>query len=97
MRLSRSWSSLLAAVVAIGIAPALPAAETSFKPGIATNYLTDGQGWGNEIYYASIAYPDVTGDGKPDLCARGSGGIFCASGDGAGRQVALWIRNFLFV
>jgi hypothetical protein len=83
MRLSR-WFSLLAAVVAMAIAPALPAADTTFKPGIAVNYLTDGQGWWNEVDYASIAYPDVTGDGKPDLCARGAGGIFCAPGDGAG-------------
>jgi hypothetical protein len=83
MHPSRSCSFLIAAVVAILIAPALPAAET-FKPGIATNYLTDVQGWGSEAYYASIAYPDVNGDGKPDLCARGSGGIFCAAGDGAG-------------
>ncbi len=77
----RVGSSLLAAVVSL---VSLSAAETTFKPGIATNFLTDAAGWANEIYYTSIAYPDMNGDGFPDLCARGPNGIFCALGNGTG-------------
>jgi VCBS repeat protein len=83
MRGSRTRSYAFAAVL-VAAALLFGAAETTFKIGIATNFLSDAAGWGNEIYYASIAYADVNGDGKPDLCARGPSGIFCALGDGTG-------------
>lgn len=60
------------------------AAETEYQSGVATDILTDAAGWGNEIYYSTIAYPDINGDGKVDLCARGTAGVFCALGNGAG-------------
>ena len=34
-------------------------------------------GWNRPEYYSTIAYPDLNGDGKPDICARGIGGVGC--------------------
>jgi hypothetical protein len=84
MRVPRIRSYAQAVVFAAIVAFLCAAAQSTFKPGIPTNFLTDAAGWNNEIYYASIAYPDMNGDGKPDLCARGPSGIFCALGNGAG-------------
>lgn len=39
--------------------------------------LTDESGWNDDQYASTIAYADVTGDGLPDLCARGASGMFC--------------------
>jgi hypothetical protein len=34
------------------------------------------------MYYSTIAYPDLNGDGKADVCARGIDGVACALSDG---------------
>ena len=81
---TRARSFALAAMFTAAAVLLFGAAQTNFKPGIPTNFLSDASGWGSEIYYASIAYPDMNGDSNPDLCARGPSGIFCALGDGAG-------------
>ena len=39
---------------------------------------SDGKGWYTDrAYWGTIAFPDVDGDGKADLCARGIVGIYC--------------------
>jgi len=44
----------------------------------------------------SVAVADVNGDGKPDLCGRGTTGIICAPGKGDGTFGTLqqWDTNF---
>src|SRR5262249_14895572 len=44
--------------------------------------FSDGNGWTQEKYYATIQFPDVDGDGSADICARGIDGILCALSDG---------------
>ncbi len=46
--------------------------------------MSDANGWGFVEYYSTIQYADVNGDGKSDLCARGSGGFWCWLSDGSG-------------
>lgn len=83
----------LVALAAGAAGAPLFALDTTFRPGVATNFLSDAQGWGYEMYYATIAYPDFNGDGKADICARGSGGIICARGDGAGNFATATLIN----
>lgn len=47
----------------------------------ATRWTTgygDNTGWGSAQYYSTVAYPDVNGDGRADVCGRGYAGIYCA-------------------
>ncbi len=39
--------------------------------------MGDSGGWGNEMYYSTIRVADVNGDGKVDVCGRGTTGIRC--------------------
>jgi hypothetical protein len=46
--------------------------------------FSDAQSWGSSpAYWATIQFPDVNGDGKADVCGRGTAGIRCALSDGA--------------
>lgn len=39
----------------------------------------DAHGWGSDpSYWKTIQFPDLNGDGRKDVCGRGSGGIHCA-------------------
>ena len=53
---------------------------TQFLP--ATQWTTeyhDNGGWDKRpSYWATLRYPDINGDGRADVCARSSVGIFCA-------------------
>src|SRR5574341_2599965 len=44
--------------------------------------FTDAQGWNNPIYYSSIQYADVNGDGDPDICGRGQVYVYCGLSNG---------------
>lgn len=39
--------------------------------------LRDANGWLNPQYHRTIQLTDIDGDGMADLCARGSGGVYC--------------------
>ena len=39
--------------------------------------MSDEQGWGNPQYYSTIRTGDIDGDGRMDVCARGSAGFRC--------------------
>jgi hypothetical protein len=55
----------------------------------------DGGGWNAPQYYETIAYPDLNADGLPDVCGRGSGGIYCALSTGTGFGTGtLWSSAF---
>jgi len=45
--------------------------------------FSDVAGWNQEKYYYTLDFPDVTGDGKSDVCGRGIAGIICATSNGA--------------
>jgi hypothetical protein len=58
-------------------------------------FFGDANGWGVAAYYATIAFPDVDGDGMADVCGRGVDGIYCARSTGAGfEQATLWTTAF---
>ncbi len=55
-----------------------------FPVEIAGPALSDAQGWALAAAYESLAWADVDGDAKADLCARASDGYHCWLSDGAG-------------
>jgi hypothetical protein len=60
----------------------------------ATSY-SDVNNWNLAEYYSTIRFPDLNGDGRADVCGRGSGGINCALSNGSGfGAVSLWSTNF---
>lgn len=44
--------------------------------------MSDEKGWGDHIYYRTIRFADINGDGKADVCARRSEGIVCWPSNG---------------
>ncbi|MCG8419611.1 MAG: FG-GAP-like repeat-containing protein [Proteobacteria bacterium] len=69
-----------------GIVCALNTQQRNF--GAATSFLanefTDSLGWAAEKYGMTIQFGDINGDGRADVCGRGSGKIICATGNAAG-------------
>jgi MYXO-CTERM domain-containing protein len=57
---------------------------TGFGPDIAGPGWSDATGWSVAAYASTIQFPDVNGDGKADVCARGAAGITCALSTGSG-------------
>jgi hypothetical protein len=45
--------------------------------------FNDTDGWSAVQYYSTIKFADVNGDGLPDVCGRGTGGMYCAVSNGA--------------
>src|SRR6185503_4350932 len=59
--------------------------------------FSDAGGWNaGPEYYSTIAYVDVSGDGRADVCGRGGSGIKCAvsSNDTAFTGSKLWSSTF---
>jgi hypothetical protein len=58
--------------------------------------FSNAAGWQTDpAYYSTIRLTDVNGDGRLDVCGRGSAGIYCSTSTGtsfAGAQ--LWTANF---
>lgn len=79
---------------ASGVVCALAQAGGGFGPASSwTADFSDAQGYGAaESYYGSIRLADVNGDGRPDVCARSSGGVVCALNTGSGgfATASLW-------
>jgi hypothetical protein len=63
---------------------------------LASTDFSDAQGWNQSAYYISLRLADVNGDGRPDLCGRGLGGIVCAlnNGDGTFAPARQWESSF---
>jgi hypothetical protein len=56
---------------------------TSFGPATTwTSEFRDGTGFELPAYYTGLSFPDVNGDGKADVCARGGDNIKCALSTG---------------
>jgi hypothetical protein len=57
-------------------------AGSGFGATIEGPTLADDTGWGAAEYYRTIQLADISGDGRADLCARGSGFVYCYEFDG---------------
>lgn len=72
------------------------AQNTNF--GAPTRWSTnfgENAGWGVPKYYETIGFPDVDGDGRDDVCGRGSAGIHCGLSTGAGfAPTYVWTTAF---
>ncbi len=55
---------------------------TSFPTSVQGPGWSDKEGWAAAEYYTTIAFADVDGDGKTDLCARAAAGIVCGRSKG---------------
>jgi uncharacterized protein YsxB (DUF464 family) len=62
---------------------------------VLESHFSDSAGWGAPHYYSTIRFPDVNGDGRADLCARGADGIVCALSTGTGfGPLTVWQSHF---
>ncbi len=61
-----------------------------------SGFFSDAAGWASsESYWGTLAYPDVNGDGRADVCARSASGIICAVSVGDRfSPAALWTPAF---
>lgn len=61
---------------------------TSFGERVTGPAWADSTGWNKPEYYRTIRVVDYDGNGKDDLCARGSLGVFCypSTGEGFGQE-----------
>lgn len=68
-----------------GMVCALSTGNGFATPTYWTIGFSDAEGWASaKQYWATIDYPDLNGDGKSDICARGSGGMYCGTSNGSG-------------
>lgn len=58
--------------------------------------FSNSRGWGAaDNWWKTIQFPDVTGDGLPDVCARRSDGIVCGVSDGSSfGPLTLWADEY---
>jgi phenylacetate-coenzyme A ligase PaaK-like adenylate-forming protein len=58
--------------------------------------FSDVNGWNSgPQYYSTIRFNDVNGDGRADVCGRGSTGVYCALSSGTTfGSAALWGPDF---
>jgi peptidoglycan/xylan/chitin deacetylase (PgdA/CDA1 family) len=69
-----------------GIQCALAKADGSFeapRSWLATDF-TDAKGWNDSAHATTLAFVDIDGDGKADVCGRGVNGVLCAQSNGTG-------------
>lgn len=69
-----------------GILCAINDQRRAFKPAVTwlgTEYL-DALGWSAERHGMTIAFGDINGDGRADVCGRGAAKIICATGKAGG-------------
>lgn len=55
---------------------------TGFASRIATQDMSDAQGWNKTAYYSTIQMGDVNNDGRADVCGRGISGWRCDLSEG---------------
>ncbi len=67
----------------IGIACALSNGNAFDEDTYWSSSFSNAGTWNTDpSYWMTIQYPDVNGDGRADICARASGGIYCALSNG---------------
>ncbi|MBM4367245.1 MAG: phosphodiester glycosidase family protein [Deltaproteobacteria bacterium] len=57
---------------------------SGFDAAIEGPELSDAVGWGDIRYFSTLRLADITGDGRDDLCARASAGLWCWPSTGTG-------------
>jgi hypothetical protein len=61
---------------------------------VRTQFFSDANQWNTKrSFWATIRFPDLNGDGRADVCGRGSAGLWCGLGGGYGQyfnQPTLW-------
>lgn len=60
-----------------------------FEAGWGAGPMKDETGWSNAIYYRTIEFADIDGDGRADLCARASQSYVCWKSTGSAFEEAL--------
>jgi hypothetical protein len=67
-----------------GLYCAVSTGSNGFGPSTfwSTNFADAGQWHTHQSYWGTLQFPDITGDGKADVCARGEAGIYCGVSDG---------------
>jgi MYXO-CTERM domain-containing protein len=56
---------------------------TAFPTQIEGPALSDASGWDNPVYFSTIQYADMNGDGKSDVCGRAGAGFDCWLSNGS--------------
>lgn len=83
-----------------GISCALAKATGGFSPAslwTSNDDYSDSAGWDTSpAYWSTIRFPDVTGDGKADVCARAPNGISCSVSNGVNGfgRITAWNVEF---
>jgi hypothetical protein len=79
-----------------GVGEALGSSVAALDTTLQESNFSNTNGWDTVSHYATIQYPDITGDARADVCGRGFGGVFCAVDDGTGKLVngAQWETTF---
>ena len=70
---------------------------TSGNLSLRASSFSDANGWHTSpSFWETIRFPDVSGDGRADVCGRGANGINCAVSDGVASfgAMTLWNGNF---
>ena len=65
-----------------GITCAINNGQGFLRSWLWTTQFSDAAGWNQPQYYSTIRLADVNGDGRADVCGRGSAGIYCARSGG---------------
>ncbi len=60
-----------------------PSTGEGFANPISINDMKDSGRWNNPQYYSTIRVGDINGDGKYDICGRGSSGVRCWISNGS--------------
>jgi hypothetical protein len=66
----------------------LDVATETWTPGAVETGWSDGVGWTNPVYYATVTVGDVNADGRDDVVARSSDGITAVTLQGSWKSVA---------
>ncbi len=66
------------------------------QPTLWSASFSDANGWNAPQYYETISFADLNGDGRADVCGRGTGGVWCALSNGTSSFGAptLWNASF---
>ena len=68
---------------------------TNFSSGANWTNAYGGGGWGLIRHYSTIQYPDLNGDGLPDICGRADSGMYCEINNGTGfASGSYWSSTF---
>ena len=69
---------------------------SSFGPATLWNGdFSDASGWAAPQYNSTIQFPDLDGNGKADVCGRGTAGVWCARSTGTSFGAAtVWTPSF---